>query len=152
MSKNFFEILGVSPDATQEDIKQAYRELAGKYHPDKNPGDEGAKQKFHEVLKAYRILSDPKKKATYVFGDTDEFFFGKNRNNVIMARVDEDVAEKIDQLVDAGIFKSRSESAAFLIAEGVKARKELFDKIDEKIKLIQKLKVELKEIISEDLD
>jgi len=152
MSKNYYEILDVSPDATQEEIKKAYRELARQHHPDRNPGDEEAKRKFHEASEAYEVLSDPKKRAVYVFGDTGEFDLGKNRDNVIMARVDKDVAEKIDQLVDAGLFKSRSESAAFLIAEGVKARKELFDKIDEKIRQIQKLKGELKDIISEELD
>ncbi len=70
------------------------------------------------------------------------------RDNVIMVRVNKESLNKIDELVDAGLFKSRSESAAFLIREGIKARNDIFIIINEKISEIQKLKEELKNIIN----
>ena len=69
------------------------------------------------------------------------------RDNVVMVRINKESLKKIDELVDAGLFKSRSESAAFLIREGVKARDDIFGKINEKINEIQKLKEELKNIV-----
>ncbi|WP_150137275.1 molecular chaperone DnaJ [Candidatus Enterovibrio altilux] len=66
MSKrNFYEVLGVSRDASERDIKKAYKRLAMKYHPDKNPGDESATDKFKEVKLAYEILTDAQKRAAY---------------------------------------------------------------------------------------
>lgn len=60
-----YEVLGVARNASAEDIKKAYRKLAIKYHPDKNPGDKPAEEKFKEAASAYEILSDPDKKARY---------------------------------------------------------------------------------------
>ena len=66
MSKrDFYEVLGVSRDASERDIKKAYKRLAMKYHPDRNQGDESAADKFKEVKEAYEILTDPQKKAAY---------------------------------------------------------------------------------------
>jgi molecular chaperone DnaJ len=65
MGKDYYAILGVSRNATQEEIKRAYRRLAIKYHPDKNPGDKNAEEKFKEAAEAYEILSDPEKRARY---------------------------------------------------------------------------------------
>jgi curved DNA-binding protein CbpA len=59
--KDLYEILGVDRNATEEEIKKAYRRLAKKYHPDLNPGDKEAEQKFKEINEAYEILSDPQK-------------------------------------------------------------------------------------------
>ncbi len=64
-TKDYYEVLGVKRDASQEDIKRAYRKLARKCHPDLNPGDKTAEQKFKEVNEAYEVLSDPKKRAEY---------------------------------------------------------------------------------------
>ena len=57
-----YKVLGVSPSATDEEIKDAYRQLAKKYHPDANPGDKEAEKKFKEASEAYSVLSDPEKR------------------------------------------------------------------------------------------
>lgn len=63
--RDFYEILGVSRDATTDEIKKSYRKLAMQYHPDRNPGDKQAEEKFKEAAEAYEALSDPNKRARY---------------------------------------------------------------------------------------
>ncbi len=63
--KDFYELLGVSRDAKSDDIKKAYRTMAKKYHPDANPNNKEAEEKFKEINEAYEILSDPQKKSAY---------------------------------------------------------------------------------------
>jgi molecular chaperone DnaJ len=63
--RDYYEVLGVSKDASAEDVKKAYRKLALKYHPDRNPGDKTSEEKFKEIAEAYEVLSDPQKKAAY---------------------------------------------------------------------------------------
>ncbi len=66
MSKrDYYEVLGVDRDAGPEEIKRAYRRLAHKHHPDKNPGDKGSEDRFKEATEAYEILSNPEKRATF---------------------------------------------------------------------------------------
>ncbi len=63
--KDYYKILGVSPSATAEEIKSAYRRLALKYHPDRNPDDPYAEEKFKEISEAYAVLIDPVKRRQY---------------------------------------------------------------------------------------
>jgi molecular chaperone DnaJ len=64
-TKDLYEILGVSKKASADEIKKAYRKLARKYHPDRNPGDAEAEERFKEIQGAYDVLSDPKKRQEY---------------------------------------------------------------------------------------
>lgn len=89
--KDYYEILGVSKNATNSDIKKAYKKLAKKYHPDLNPGDKAAEEKFKEINEAYEVLGDEEKRKKYdTFGqsysfqngadfDPSQFGFGNGR-------------------------------------------------------------------------
>jgi molecular chaperone DnaJ len=68
--RDYYEVLGVQKNASRDDIKKAYRKLAVQYHPDKNPGNKAAEDKFKEATEAYEILGDDQKKAAY-----DQFGF-----------------------------------------------------------------------------
>jgi molecular chaperone DnaJ len=65
MKKDFYEILGISKNASEAEIKKAYRKKAIEFHPDKNPGDAAAEENFKKAAEAYEVLSDPQKKAKY---------------------------------------------------------------------------------------
>lgn len=73
MGKDYYAVLGIQKDASEEDIKKAYRKQALRYHPDKNKSP-GAEDKFKEIAEAYDVLSDPKKKDIYDrFGEEGKF-------------------------------------------------------------------------------
>ncbi len=94
--RDYYEVLGVGKDASADEIKKAYRKAAIKYHPDKNPGDKEAEEKFKEAAEAYDILSNPDKKARYDrfghsgmaggFGGADAGGFGGFSMNDIFER------------------------------------------------------------------
>ena len=72
MAKDFYEVLGVSKTATDDEIKKAYRKLAKKYHPDVNPDNKDAEAKFKEINDAYEVLGDAQKRSNYdQFGTAD---------------------------------------------------------------------------------
>ena len=91
--RDYYEILGVEKNATAEEIKKAYRKVAIKYHPDKNPGDKHAEESFKELSEACEVLSDADKRARYDrfghqtpggFGPSpfDQGFGGANINDI----------------------------------------------------------------------
>src|SRR6185295_18255482 len=63
--QDYYEVLGIKRDAKPEEIKKAYRRLARKYHPDVNPGDKAAEERFKAMSEAHDVLSDPKKRQVY---------------------------------------------------------------------------------------
>src|SRR5690554_7379133 len=70
--RDYYEVLGVAKDASDEELKRAYKKLAIKYHPDKNPGDKEAEEKFKEAAEAFDVLSNKEKRSQYDrFGHED---------------------------------------------------------------------------------
>src|SRR5512139_833118 len=65
VKQDYYDILGVSKNATEDEIKKAYRQMALKYHPDRSPGDREAEEKFKEAAEAYEVLKDPQKRSLY---------------------------------------------------------------------------------------
>ena len=70
VKRDYYEVLGVDKNATEDQIKKAYRTIAIKYHPDRNPGNKEAEEKFKEAAEAYDVLHDPQKRQQY-----DQFGF-----------------------------------------------------------------------------
>ncbi|MEN6317225.1 MAG: DnaJ C-terminal domain-containing protein [Syntrophaceae bacterium] len=74
MTEDYYKTLGIEKNASAEDIKKAYRKLALKWHPDKNPNNKSAEEKFKKISEAYAVLSDPEKRKDYdMYGSTDQF-------------------------------------------------------------------------------
>ena len=71
--RDYYKILGVDKSASADEIKKAYKKVAIKYHPDRNPGDKEAEKKFKQAAEAYQVLSDPEKRARYdQFGSAED--------------------------------------------------------------------------------
>ena len=81
-NSDYYQVLGVSRDASDSEIKKAYRKLAIQYHPDKNPGDKEAEEKFKEISAAFDILKDPEKRAKYDQFGHDAFRGGYSSGGV----------------------------------------------------------------------
>ena len=80
--KDFYQVLGVSRNASDSEIKKAYRKLAVQYHPDKNPGNKEAEERFKEISAAFDILKDPDKRAKYDQFGHDAFRGGPSSGGV----------------------------------------------------------------------
>ena len=72
MDRDYYADLGVSKTASSDDIGRAFRKLAARYHPDRNPGDKSAEEKFKRIAEAYNVLSDPKSRAAYDRGGQEQ--------------------------------------------------------------------------------
>jgi DnaJ-class molecular chaperone len=111
MSANYYEILEIDKDASEIDIKKAYRKLAFKYHPDKNKDDADAIKKFKEVAEAYETLSDPKKKQTYdMFGpnsDSGATIFNMNPMDIFAQMFESDQGHDIFSMMDLSMNMSQ---------------------------------------------
>jgi len=86
--KNHYQTLGIKRDASNDDIKKAYRKLAQKFHPDKNDGDKFFEERFKEIQEAYETLSDPYEKGKYD-SNYDYFFNGQQKTNQTYTRKEE---------------------------------------------------------------
>ncbi len=117
MSKSLYETLGVSENATQEEIKKAYRKLARKYHPDINKSPE-AQEKFKEINAAYEILSDPQKRAKYdQFGD--QMFGGQSFSDFASSQgPDIDLDELLRTIFGGGFSSGGFSSGGFSSRSG----------------------------------
>jgi DnaJ-class molecular chaperone len=71
MDRDYYGDLGVSKNASADEINRAFRKLAARYHPDRNPGDKAAEEKFKRIAEAYNVINDPKSRAAYDRGGTD---------------------------------------------------------------------------------
>lgn len=79
--EDLYEVLGITKTASQSEIKSAYRKLAVKYHPDKNPGDKAAEEKFKKITAAYDVLSDETKRRQYdSYGSTSDYGSSSSSN------------------------------------------------------------------------
>ena len=139
--RDYYEVLGVDKSAGADDIKKAYRKMAMKYHPDRNPGDKAAEEKFKEAGEAYEVLSDEDKRARYDqyghqgvdpnfnpgfggfgggfggfegFGDiiSDIFGGGSTRSNANAPRRGENVAARLELTFEEAAFGTEKEVAA----------------------------------------
>src|SRR5207245_446563 len=105
--RDYYEVLGVDRSANEEEIKKAYRKLAVKYHPDKNPGDKSAEEKFKELGEAYEALNDPQTRAAYdqyghaAFDPRRRATWG-GRGQVVMARGIFSIAQTCSRCEGAG--------------------------------------------------
>ena len=104
--RDYYEVLGVAKTATKDELKKAYRKLALKYHPDKNPGDKVAEEKFKEAAEAYDVLSDDNKRAKL----TDPI--GR-----IWARPDSEEPVAEDSMPEVCLWKTYSHISAIFLAE-----------------------------------
>ena len=101
--RDYYEVLSVERGASKDEIKKAYRKLAVQYHPDRNPGDKHAEEKFKEATEAYEVLADEKKRQAY-----DQFGFagleGMGFNNHDFSSVFRDFEDIFDGFNFGGIF------------------------------------------------
>ena len=144
------------PKEDLEEPKQAPKEEPKEEEPPHEPNEDDKPYDYEEdqkTKKFFEEIGDTVGKFAKTTVDSIKHTIDKSmssRNTVISVRVNDETNKKLNMLVEAGLFKSRSESASFLIEEGIKLQDPLFQKITAKLEKIEKLKKELKDIISED--
>lgn len=119
--KNHYQTLGIERNASQDEIKQAYRKLALKFHPDKNDGDKFFEERFKQIQEAYEVLNDPYEKGRYD-NDFDRFFYGRqsHQDKYTQQTYQEKKAEpKVDPEVER---KKREEREKFAKEEAERKR------------------------------
>ena len=101
--RDYYEVLGVAKTATNDEIKKAYRKLAMQYHPDRNPGNKEAEDKFKEATEAYEILSDEKKRAQYdqfgFQGVHSDFADAYGRGGFDFSQIDNDMRKEVARAI-----------------------------------------------------
>ncbi len=113
MAEDYYKMLGLDKKATQDDIKKAYRKLAMKWHPDRNPNNKAAEEKFKKISEAYAVLSDPKKKEEYdTYGSADQFRQRYSQEDIFRG------FDLNDILRSFGFGDTRSGSSSFRTARG----------------------------------
>lgn len=111
--RDYYEILGISKQATTDEIKNSYRKLALKYHPDRNPNNKEAEEKFKEAAEAYQILSDPEKRKRYdQFGKAGFENMGSGPHDMNMDDIFENFGDIFESLFGGGRARSRSQKQA----------------------------------------
>ena len=105
--KDYYQILNLDKTSSEEDIKKSYKKLALQYHPDKNPGNDEACEKFKEVSEAYSILSNKEKRNEYdMMGSVDESFDGEDPffvfNNIFQQHMSNFMNMKYDDNINLG--------------------------------------------------
>ncbi|MGC2310483.1 MAG: molecular chaperone DnaJ [Candidatus Babeliaceae bacterium] len=132
--RDFYEILGVSKKATQEEIKAAYRKLALKYHPDRNPGNKEAEEKFKEAAEAYEILSDTQKRQQYEqFGHEGPQMGGFGQGGMDMNDIFENFGDIFSEMFGGGAQQQRrrKKSAGLTPKQGLDITKDLSITLEE---------------------
>ena len=125
--KDYYEILGIEKSASQADVKAAYRKLAMKYHPDRNPGNKESEEKFKEAAQAYEILSDEAKRKQYdQFGHSDNSAFGHGSQDVNMDDIFSNFGDIFESMFGGGGgFNKKSRRAGPVPQKGHDRHKEI---------------------------
>ena len=139
--------------SVEREVRRAVQDAVGKEKP-----GEDFETTADMIIKAVRAASSRGSKLAGSVGqslkdtvqDTIQAMRGTGRDGVVMVRVNQESMERIDELVETGLVGSRSEAAAYLVAEGIKANQDLFDKISSKMEAIRKAKEELQSLLNEE--
>ena len=136
-----------------EEQKQEQEQESSEDQEQRSKFSEGIENIVDEVNKVVRVAIIKGSSTAESLGENlKETIQGvrSNRDNVVMVRIDKESLERVDELVEAGIFSSRSEASAFLIGEGIKTRQGLFDRRSEKIQEIRKTKEVLRKLVDDE--
>ena len=137
MSKDYYKILEVERSASADEIKKSYRKQAMKYHPDKNPGDSAAEEKFKDCAEAFEVLSDPQKKQEY---DTYGTVGGSDNFNPFGGGGFNDIFSRFEDLFGFGRQQSRVKKGSDLRIKFNLNINDVINGVDKKLKYIRQIK------------